>query len=633
MNDQKFERLISRLEQSAADNPNRYVASVLSVALLGFGVLALALLLALLPVLALAALAFAVVATGGKALILLLKFGKLLVLLLIPAWVMVKSSVHMLLSRLPKPSGRELTAREAPALFAALRDLRRRTGGPRIHHVLLTEQLNAAIVQHPRFGLFGWEQNYLILGLPLLQAMTEHEALAVVAHEFGHLSGNHGRLGGFIYRLRAAWGRMQHLSANWQDFGSRLIARLFQWYAPYFNAYTFVLARQQEYAADRAAVAAAGQQNAANALMRVNVAARFEQEIFWPAVDRLAGQSPEPLQTRYGYWEQTLDERLDEASRLRYLEQAGQVRTDHFDTHPCLSDRLRAIGASADAESARRLAPPHPSAANIWLGDALPALRAEFDRAWHDATAEQWRERHAYLQGQARRLAELRAQSKLNTDEHWEQIRLIGELEPDTPQRSLIDALLERAPDHAPALYRRGLLRLDAGDAGGIADLERVMELDAGATLPACEAAWRYYRDREPNLADSYRTRWQERSDYENRVRAELQTLSPDATLDAHGLDAETEDKFRTIVAADSKHIRRIYLLRRVLKSDSTLYDYVLAFETTRLSLGNPAPAIIKRLAQKEFPVQVFIVHLGSSAYKGFRKRIKRLGVAPLYGK
>lgn len=633
MEDQQFEALVTSLEKTSQEHPQRYLASVLAVTFLGFGVLALAFLFALVPALLLALLLFVVVITGGKALIVLLKLGKLIVLLILPAWVMVKSSVQMLFSRFPKPQGRELTTQETPALFARIEELRRRMRGPRIHHILLTEDLNAAIVQHPRLGLFGWEENYLILGLPLLQTMSEEEALAVVAHEYGHLSGHHSRLGGFIYRFRAAWGRMQELSEQWQDWGSRLIARLFRWYAPYFNAYTFVLARQNEYIADRTSVEMVGARSAANALMRVNVAAQFENEVFWPAINRLVAEVPQPLESRYGYWTQTMREQLDVDTCQRYLEVAGKLQTNHLDTHPALVDRLKAMGVELDSTVVNALDMPAKSAAEVWLGSSLHTVLKEFDSRWRESVVERWQERHTHLTTQRQRLVELQGKDALSTDERWEHIELLRELQPELDILPMLGTLLEQVPDHAFALYRRGVLLLDKGDEAGIADLERVMQIDPEAILSACEAAWRYYLERNPDLAENYRNRWLERSDYENRVRVEFQSLLADATLAAHDLDAGTEARISDIVKANGKYIRRAYLLRRVLKADSSLHDYVLAFETKYWTLGDKGATVVKRLVEQEFPVTTFIVHLGSEPYKRFRKQIKRLGVLPLLGK
>ena len=56
---------------------------------------------------------------------------------------------------------------------------------------------------------------------------------------------------------------------GWVGAGAR---KALGWYVPYFNAYTFVLARANEYQADRASADLVGADVAAHALKRVNLA-------------------------------------------------------------------------------------------------------------------------------------------------------------------------------------------------------------------------------------------------------------------------------------------------------------------------------------------------------------------------
>jgi Zn-dependent protease with chaperone function len=630
MENQKFEALVSRLEETARKSPGQYVVSVIAIATLGFLILGLAIGFSLLSAALLVGMVAAVILTGGKALIVLAKLGKLIVVLALPAWTMVRSAVTLLFSRFPAPQGRVLKPQEAPALFARLAELRRRMKGPRVHTVLLTDELNASIVQHPRFGLFGWEKNYLILGLPLLQVLSEEEALAVATHEYGHLSGHHSRLGGFIYRFRSAWGRLQHLSEQWDDWGSRLIARLFRWYAPYFNAYTFVLARQNEYLADQTAAEVAGARNAANALMRVSIASQFEQEEFWPSIDRRVASEPEPPSSRSTYWAQSIHAILDKDMRARFLDAANQRDTNHLDTHPALRDRLAAMGMTADANAACELKPLDKNAATVWLGASLGTIKSEFDRTWQEGVAEKWRSRHAYLRERGNRLAALERQETLSLDEKWERISLLDELHIKTELLPLLDELLTEVPDHLSARFRRGTLLLLQDNESGIADLESVMAKDASAILAGCEAAWRFYQSRAPQKAEQYSQRWRERSDYIARVQAELQRLPADATLAPPELDEETLNAIRRILKEHGKHIRQAYIIRRLLKTDNNVSDYVLAFETSRFTLGEKGPDIVKRISRQEFPLHMFIVHLGTPPYKQFRKSIKRMKLEPL---
>lgn len=630
MDNQKFERLVTRLEVSALQHPGRYIFSVISIALLGFIILGVAIGFSILSIALLAALVAAVFLTGGKALLVVAKLGKLVILLALPAWAMIKSSFTLLFSRFPPPEGRALHAHEAPALYARIAELRQKMKGPRVHAVLITDELNAAIVQHPRFGLFGWEKNYLILGLPLLSVLNEDEALAVVAHEYGHLSGHHGRLGGFIYRFRSAWGRLQSLSEQWNDWGSRLIARMFRWYAPYFNAYTFVLARQNEYIADRSAMEIAGAQHAANALMRVKIAAHFEQEEFWPSIDRRIAHEAAPMQQRTQYWTQSVQTILDDDMRQRFLEKAARRETDHLDTHPSLRDRLAAMDMALKPEAALNLKPWPKNAAQIWLGSTLASISSEFDRRWQEDVTEKWQARHNYLRERHARLAALQAQQTLAPDEKWERINLLDELDSAADLQPLLSELLNETPDHMPARFRHGRLLLEAGDETGLAEIERVMQQEPDAILPGCEAAWHFYRERAPEKAAEYSKRWRERTEYLERIEKEMSSLPATATLAPAELDEAAQTAVANILRENGKYIKTAYVVRRVSKIDSQRYDHVLAFETTRWSLGDKGPGLVKRLAQYEYPMRFFIVHLGTAPYKRFRKSIKRLHIAPI---
>src|SRR5512134_3140081 len=405
----QFETMVQRLESESARAPRAYLVKVALLALLGFGILALLVGIAGSGLLLLAGIALAMVLKGGAMWLWLLKLGKLGLLLAIPLWLLVKASVQALFARLPKPQGREITRSEAPALFAALDDMRRRLKGPRFHHVLIDDEMNAAVVQRPAFGLFGWPRNYLILGLPLLEGLQRDEALAVVAHEYGHLAGSHGRFGAWIYRLRNTWGTIQDMAAGWQGWAGRLLGRLVAWYAPYFNAYTFVLARANEYEADSAAADLVGASAAARALKRYHVTngahTRFVERTF----EAMRDVSAPPRDFAQQWAARAVQPHPGEHAQ-QWLQQALDRTPRSMDTHPTLRLRLQAL---LPQDSTERSAPPAalqgPSAASAWFGTLADRLRDEQQRQWAERVAEPWGERHAQWQQRRARLTELAA--------------------------------------------------------------------------------------------------------------------------------------------------------------------------------------------------------------------------------
>jgi len=224
----------------------------------------------------------------------------------------------------------------------------------------------------------------------------------------------------------------------------------------------------------------------------------------------------------------------------------------------------------------------------------------------------------------------LDAAPSTTTDEDWERITLLTELRPETDQLPLVQALLARDAGHVPARFRRGVLLLAKGDGTGIADIEAAMVQDANAVPAGCEAAWHYYRSRDPAKAELYRNRWQNHAEHLQRVEKERGTLTADATLAPAILAEEELESIRGLVRAHGQGITRVYLLQRILSADKNLSDLVLAFETSPLPFRTKPSTVLKRLAAQEFPRPLFIVHLGTKPFKRFRGTIKQLAIQPL---
>ncbi|MDQ2693832.1 MAG: M48 family metalloprotease, partial [Pseudomonadota bacterium] len=485
MSQDAFETLVKRLEDKARRHPRAYKFNVLLLALLGYGYL-----LAILGGCAgLIGLMAAGIATGHGGLLLLAKN------LGLPLLILMGVVGRSLWVRLPPPDGIPVARAQAPALFAVLDDVRRRQRGPAIHRVLLTDEFNAGIVQIPRLGLLGWNRNYLLLGLPLLQACGVAQLTAVLAHEYGHLSGAHGRFGAWIYRIRNTWGSLAGRLDREGHWGSGLITGFLNWYAPFFNAYTFVLARANEYQADRAAADTAGSRHLAEALVDFRLKMRLLAERYWPQVYAAADRLPQPSLLPHRDMAAALAQRLAPEDAQTWLDAALAERTGLADTHPALADRL------ARLDEPPRLADPAPaSAAGQLLGDALPALTAALDQTWQQQVRAGWQERYHYVQTSTRRLQDLderAAAVALTGDEPWERARLVEEFRTPGEALALYEAILQADPRHAGAAFAAGRCRLALSDDAGLACLDRAMELEDEAVLPACQLAWDYLHARD----------------------------------------------------------------------------------------------------------------------------------------
>lgn len=631
MDDQRFQAMVARLERESALAPRRYQMKVGLLALLGFALLLLVMGLAGLGVLLLVGLVALVVVKGGAAALLLAKLGKAVVVLAVGLWFLLKTAFQTLFVRLPAPQGLPLTRAQAPALFEAMDHLRQRMRGPRFHQVLLIDEVNAAVVQRPLFGLIGFPRNHLLLGLPLLESMTPDEALAVVAHEYGHLAGAHSRFGAFIYRLRWSWGRIDELAAGWQGVLGRSLGRLVRWYAPYFNAYTFVLARAHEHQADRAAAELVGVSAAAGALKRVNLAGPLREGFMDGVFQRLAHQ-PTPPDDVAQRWAEVASQPLAEADARRWLGQALDRAPQALDTHPTLRARLQALDPASPPEQEELPAPPAgPTAAQAWLGACLPAVREHFQRAWAERLAEPWAERHQALQVQQARLAQLRTLPAPNEAEAFESLQLQVQLEDAAQALPALAAFCDAHPNHAQAAWLRACVCLDLGDEAGLAFIEQVMALDPEAIKPACERAHRFLMARQDiQRASAYEARWQARHRFEAERVAQLGQLAADHRLLAPEFDAATLAQLQVLARGlQRKGVRRLSLVRRVLPVDAAVQTHVLGVDLGWWARWRGHhQAIVERLAQPDWPLPHLLVCALDKQPRAVARRLREVGLA-----
>ncbi|HEY0681319.1 MAG TPA: M48 family metalloprotease [Steroidobacter sp.] len=618
MNQEQFEALVERLEQESEQRPEWYRAKLGAMALLGYGYIA-GMLVLLLAVLALLILML----TRRSGAVIAVKLGIVLVPLI---WAVVRAMAV----RLEPPSGMELRREVAPELFACIEEVRKQAGAPFAHKVLITDDFNAAVVQHPRLGIFGWPRNYLIVGLPLMQALDLHEFRSVLAHEFGHLSGAHGKFGAWIYRLRTGWARLTQALEQDDHWGKVLFVPFFKWYAPAFAALSFVQARRQEYEADRMAAAVSGEKTAADALIRVHLQGSFLNRHYWRRILQEADTKAEPDARPFAMLRTAFAEhRLDERAKVT-LETALKRRTGCDDTHPSLSDRLRALQAQPKLP-----APIKTSAADALLGPLAEALAFEFDTQWRQSVTAWWQGRHQYANASRTKLAALAsAESELSVDDAFSRAELTEELGDEASAREQLETLAKRAPDHAPTQFALGRIRLANDDESGIELLRTAMRLDTGAEQSACmlivEYLQRHGRNEEARQHIDHLRNAGERDHAARKERGELRVTDK---LSPHGLDAQQVEALVRQLQPFGE-LRRVYLARKQTIHYQEHPLYILAFERRarwwKFESSGALQAITHRLSQEvAYPGETLIISLDGDN-KAFRKKFRAVADAEL---
>lgn len=448
-----FEETVVKAEQSARNNMGLYKFKLFLYGVLGYVVI-FGLLILLVAILG--GLAFASV--KSTALLIVLAKSKVLFVLIPVIWVMLTA----LWVTLDPPQGFTAKKDQFPELFEAIDAIRAELSAPKVHEVLLTPELNASISQTPRLGIFGWNKNTLTLGLELLLLLSPQQAASVIAHELGHLSGNHARFNGWIYRIRQSWFRIMQAFEERSGFGVGMMRRFFDWYAPNFSAYSFALARANEYEADAMAAELTDPQTAGEALIKAYVSGEHTEENYWQKFFMKADEQPEPDHLPFeGLCEWMRQETVAHEDIARRLEQALEKQTDYTDTHPCLNDRLSALNVEPSVPAAST-----STAARAWLGEQYDSVIGHFDQEWVTAIGDNWRQRFEYATESKKTLATLSDQDSdtLGDDELWQKAVLTEEFVDPEKAVFMYRAYQQRHPSNAAVAFSIGRLVFEKND-------------------------------------------------------------------------------------------------------------------------------------------------------------------------
>ncbi|KST63540.1 M48 family metallopeptidase [Mastigocoleus testarum] len=490
---EQFDNLVKQLEVYAYRQPEDFRKRVFLLVIMGYGYILIVLSFLLW-----------VIVTICSANYRSLWMGSALVIALILLGIVVRS----LWVQIPKPKGKRLRRKEVPCLFKLVDELSIILKTPKFHNILLTNELNAAVLQRPRLGIFGWFENYLLVGLPLMQALTLEQFHAIIAHEFGHLSAKHSRFAGWIYRTRQAWVKLlQGLHKHYENsksgsgiwyidllmlvangLGFLVFGWFFKWFVSKFTAYSFVLASTNEYEADKCSANLVGGEHFAQGLISIAVKHRYINRTFWREIYQQADRNSKPPDA-IPLMFQALQTEIPSDKKERWLKAALTEKTDTSDTHPCLSERLSALGYLANAfKLSQKLVITKSAAKELFSEDFLKKITMQTNEEWLQTNMGFWQVRNSYLQDITPKLLELEEKAKtrkLTFDEKWNICRWTKEIKGGDAAIPLLQNLLIEKSYYAPANHLLGKILLEKQDATGIRYIDSAVSCNVELTVSA----------------------------------------------------------------------------------------------------------------------------------------------------
>jgi Zn-dependent protease with chaperone function len=503
-------------------------------------------------------------------------------------WLGVIILVRVIWFRVPRPEGHAVSREAAPELHETLDRIRAQLKIPPPLAVIISQDLEAMVMPFPRFGIFGGDRYYMVVGLPLLALLPRDEAVAVLAHECGHMAKTHGHgFGQWLFRIELTWTRLaEHAEAR--AFGAPLVARFASWYAPRLRAASLALVRQQEYEADQVAGAVAGTGAAARALARISAFSFILHQVAWR---RVADHSV--AQDAPGQPYATIREQMRTAATpdlvARELVVGLRARTDAIDPHPSLTDRLAALGEHITPDAIGTVPEERDTIGHAERAD----VATRFDAEWNQRFGAERRTRTVQVE-RARELLQPDGEERHDAvpdsaDARWNRVLLLDLAGRRDEALAMASATLSVEPNHAAALLHLGRALLEPGDPN-----ERAVELLRHALdlHTALEAL---------TILDDAFVR-QGRADEAMQVRLQLEELAPRARaahaersdirrrveFTPHAMPASVLEAARATLSADAG-IEGLYVARRVVVREYNFPCHFVAVVPSRAESG-PRP-------------------------------------------
>lgn len=275
---------------------------------------------------------------------------------------------------------------EHPRLFTEIEDIAASLDEPVPREVYLIGQVNAFV--RDRGGLLGFgSRRILAIGLPLLSLLTVSEFRGVLAHEFAHYYSGDTRMGPWVYRTQSAMIRSFQNIGSLREVGRigilqlmlHVVTLVLKWNFLFFLRVINFVSRRKEFRADELACLVAGKESMVEGMKKIHGGAMAWQA-YWNTEARPILQSGYLPPLGDGLVRFLAAPQIAEQVARGMEKQLTEGKTNPYDTHPPLRDRIAAMEKVSEGSHERRDEPAfsllrEPEATELrWLESLNPQI-------------------------------------------------------------------------------------------------------------------------------------------------------------------------------------------------------------------------------------------------------------------
>ncbi len=296
--------------------------------------------------------------------------------------------------RFSRVQGLKISKELAPALYSLIAGVRELTKRPIIKDVVLTDQYELRIEATPRFGFPFLMSNTLVVGMPMLQTLSEAQFRGEVMRRFAQYASGRFRPTHWVYCTRLLWCQYQDALQKHKRISELPLRWFFSFYAPLFAGFTVPAARRDELAADSAVLEWLNDRDYFETVKSTAIAEVFLETGFWKELYQSLRKNSQ-ITPRIKGDELYPFEKLEYISghlkskefRRKCLQGAVAENQNIFNVAPVLRSRMDNIGQS----KLRNVPIVEKTAAAACLGNARKNYMSIIDKLWYSTTFANWK--------------------------------------------------------------------------------------------------------------------------------------------------------------------------------------------------------------------------------------------------
>lgn len=389
-----------------------------------------------------------------------------------------------------KPSGRPLSPDETPRLIKLINEIQKEHKTGKIHEIKITDKFEIKIIRTSIYGYPVLFTNTLLIGLPLLQCLSNEQFKIALIRELSHLRKRFFRITSWFYFLRQYWCQYKLAYQNSWKIPHAIMRIFFSWYAPVYNILSQGAARKEKLYTDIYTLGSVDKVTLVEMISIIGISQHYLENNFWPHLYNKAYKHKAPPYLPYASIEQNIKSRIDNKISQTWIDQAMNSKQPPSD-EPGFHQRLTNLDL-------QRVLLPHPvmqSACRFYLQDTLDTITHQMDTVWFMTHKFEWQNKYKTGQQEQRELKELGSQilSGFISDENaWIYIQLVKKYMEPADQIPLFKNLLKIHTEDARIRFHIGKTLLKNSDSTGLAALESAMEQDPNYTVVACQLITKY---------------------------------------------------------------------------------------------------------------------------------------------